>query len=112
MQLLARDHPDADAAVRDEVDEPERGEPAQRLADRRPADLELLGELLLAKDASGRELAGDDRLLDHERDVVGLGAVEAHVHECTPSNCCSSVEPRSASVEALPPVTAWTARSK
>src|SRR5207253_10259440 len=101
-----------DAAVRDEVDEPERGEAAQCLADRRPADLELLGELFLAEDASRRELAGDDRLLDHERDVVCLRAVEAHSHECTPSNCCSSVEPRSASVDASPPVTVSTTLSK
>src|SRR5213076_1643540 len=68
----------ADAAVRDERDEPEGGEPAERLADGRARDVELLGELLLAEHGSRLELTGDDWLLDHERDVVGLGAVEAH----------------------------------
>src|SRR5205823_12239166 len=83
VQVLPRDRAHADAAVRDERDEPEGREPAERLADRRARDVELLGELLLAEDGARLELAGDDRLLDHERDVVGLGAVEAHAGECT-----------------------------
>src|SRR5581483_1781722 len=57
---------------------PQRGEPAQRLADRRARDVELLRELLLAENGPWLELPGDDRLLDHERDVVGLGGVERH----------------------------------
>ena len=48
--LRARERPDAEAAVRLERDEPERGEPAQRLAHRRPADLVLRRDLLLAED--------------------------------------------------------------
>ena len=67
--------PHAYAAVRLEADEPERGEPAQRLAHRRPAHLELLGEVLLAQRAAGWDLARDDRLLERERDVVGFRAV-------------------------------------
>ena len=78
VQLLPRDRPDADAAVRHERDEPERRQPPQRLPHRRPRDVELLGELLLPEDGARGELPGDDRLLDHERDVVCLGAVEAH----------------------------------
>ena len=56
----------------------EGGEPAQRLPHRRARDVELLRELLLPEDGPGRELARDDRLLDHERDVVCLGGVESH----------------------------------
>jgi hypothetical protein len=78
VQLLPRNSPDADAAVGDEGDEPERRQPPQSFADRRSRDLELLGQLLLAEDGSRLELAGDDRLLDYERDVVGLGGVERH----------------------------------
>src|SRR5207342_1220427 len=77
-QLLARDRAHAHTAVRLERHEPERGELAQRLADRGAADLELVGELLLAQHGSGRELARDDRLLDHEGDVVGLRAERRH----------------------------------
>ena len=41
-------------------------------------DQDSRGLLLLSEDGPGRELPGDDRFLDHERDVVGFGAVEAH----------------------------------
>src|SRR5581483_10915107 len=78
VQLVARDRAHAHAAVRNERDEPERGESPQRLAHGRPRDVELLRELLLAEHRPGRELARDDRLLDHEGDVVGFGRVEAH----------------------------------
>src|SRR4029078_7080765 len=47
--LVEREHPNAYAAVGLEADETECGEPAQRLAHRRPAHLELLGEVLLAQ---------------------------------------------------------------
>ncbi len=55
--LVAGEHPHAHAAVRLEADEAEGREPAQRLANGRPADLELLGEVLLAERAPGRDLA-------------------------------------------------------
>jgi hypothetical protein len=73
-KLVARDRPDANPFVRGQRDEPGRGEPAQRLADRRPADVEALGELLLAENRSRGQLAGDDRVLERQRDLVGLGA--------------------------------------
>ena len=76
-QLLARERADADAAVRHELDEPERGQPSQRLADRRPRDPVLLGERLLAEDRARLDLAGDDRLLEGVRDLVGLGGLHA-----------------------------------
>src|SRR5262245_26964035 len=78
VQLLTRDRPDAHAAIRDERDEPECSETAQRLADRRARDVELLRQLLLAEDGPRCELARDDGLLDDQRDVVGLGGVETH----------------------------------
>ena len=85
VQLVPRDRADAHAAVRHERDEPEGGQAPQRLADGRPRDVELLGKLLLTEDGPGRELARDDRLLDHERDVVCLGGVETSLQtECTP----------------------------
>ena len=40
----------------------------------RAADAEPLGELFLPQDDAGRQLAGDDRVLERERDLVGLGA--------------------------------------
>ena len=52
LQLVARERANADAAVRDERDEPERGQPAQRLAHRRPRHVELLRELLLPEDGA------------------------------------------------------------
>ena len=61
-----------------ELDEPERGQTPQRLAHGRAADLVLLGELLLAEDRPRRDLAGDDRLLEREREIVGLGADRGH----------------------------------
>src|SRR5581483_4237639 len=93
LEVVARDRADAHAAVRHEGDETERGEAAERLAHRRARHLELLGELLLAEDGPRRELAGDDRLLDHERDVVGLRRVKGHsrkVYAGTVRNSTSS----------------------
>ena len=81
--LLARERPHAEAAVGLERDEPERGEPPQRLADRRAADGVLRRDLLLAQHGAGRELAGDDRLLERERELVGLGAAGFHAAKST-----------------------------
>src|SRR5579864_6117676 len=93
VQLVARDRAYSNAAVRDERDEPEGGQPPQGLAHGGARDVELLRELLLPEDGPGRELARDDRLLDHERDVVCLGCVEAHssrVYAGTVRNSTSS----------------------
>ena len=73
-QLLTGERPHADAPVRRERDESERRQPPQGLSNGRSANGELLGQLLLAKDGARRELSGDDRLLQVERDVVGLRA--------------------------------------
>ena len=74
LHLRARERPHAEAAVGLERDEAERREAAQRLAHRRPADRVLRRHLLLPEHGAGRELARDDRLLERERDLVGLGA--------------------------------------
>ena len=74
----ARDRADADAPVRLERDEPERRQPPQRLADRRAADVEPLGELLLAQHGAGRDQPADDLVLEHARDVVGLRGEGRH----------------------------------
>ena len=66
-----------------ERDEPERLEPPQRLAQRRPADAVLGRERLLPEHRARRELAEDDRLLDRERDLVGLRASRLHPCQCT-----------------------------
>ena len=71
-QLVAGERADANAAVRLERDEPERGEPAQRFADRRAADVEPLGEQLLPEHRARGDRAGDDLVLEDDRDVVGL----------------------------------------
>ena len=73
--LVPRQHAHPDAAVRLEGDEAERREPPQGLAHGCPRHVELLGQVLLAKHAPRRDLSGDDRLLERERDVVGLRAV-------------------------------------
>ena len=73
---------DANAAVGLERDEAERGQAAERLPDRRAADAVARRQLLLTKDGSRGELPRDDRLLQLERDVVGLGACRlAHGRE-------------------------------
>ena len=74
-QLLAGEHPDTNSAIRLEADEAERRKTPQRLAHRRPRDRELLGQVLLPEDAAGRDLPGDDRLLEREGNVVGLRPV-------------------------------------
>ena len=61
-----------DAPVRRKRDEPFGGEQPERLADRRPAHAELLGEPALAQHGFGRNRAGGDGLLDSQRDLVGL----------------------------------------
>src|SRR5262249_54964455 len=77
-ELLARDRAHAYASIRHERDEPERGEPSERLAYGRPADCEPLRELLLAENAAGRDLARHDRLLERERNVVRFRAGRHH----------------------------------
>ena len=74
-QIVMREGANTHAPVRLELDEAERREPAQRLPDRRPRDAEPLGELLLPEHRPRLELAGDDRLLDQDGDVVGLRAL-------------------------------------
>ena len=76
-QLVARQRPDADAPVRDELDEPERRQSPQRLADRRAGDSVLLGKRLLAQDRAGLDLPRDDLLLEGVRDLVGLRGLHA-----------------------------------
>ena len=100
-QLLDRDHPHAHAAVRHERDVPGRGQPPQRLPHRGPAHLEPLRELLLPQHRPGRELTRDDRVLEREGDLVGLGA--AFLLDQL-RNWAASVEPSSASVELSPSV--------
>src|SRR5581483_8761322 len=72
--LLPRERAHAKAPIRLERDEPERGQSPQRLSYRRPRDGVVRRELLLAEHRPRRELAGDDRLLEQEGDLVGLGA--------------------------------------
>ena len=108
-ELVARDLTHAHAAIGDERDEPGRGEPAQCLAHGRPADLELLRELLLAEDGAGRDLARDDRVLQGQRDLVCFRPV---LGVCQWRNCADSVEPSRASVEDVPWLTAEATRSK
>ena len=72
--LRPGERPDAEPPVGLERDEPERREPPQRLANRGPADLVLGRDLLLSENGAGRELTGDDRLLERKRDLVGFGA--------------------------------------
>ena len=77
-EVVVRERPDAHALVRLERDEPERRELPQRLAHRRPRDAEPLRQLLLAQDRAGLELAGHDRLLDQDGNIVGLRALRRH----------------------------------
>src|SRR5581483_7269871 len=87
-QLVARERSHADAAIRDEGDEAERRQPAERLPDRRPADAEPLRELLLAKDGAGLDPTRDDVVLERERDVVSLRRQRLHrgsVYDCARS---------------------------
>ena len=74
---------DANAAVGLERDETERGEPAERLAHRGPADVEPLGERLLTEDSARRDDPRDDLVLELAGDVVGLGGDGAHGVDCT-----------------------------
>jgi hypothetical protein len=76
-QLFARQRADADASVRDELDEPERGQAAQRLADRSPRDPELVRERLLTEDRARLDLPRDDLLLEGVGDLVGFGRLHS-----------------------------------
>ena len=84
-ELVRGDRADANAPVGLERDEAERGEPAERLAHRGPADVEPLGERLLPEDGARRDDPRDDLVLELARDVVGLGGDGAHDAECTNS---------------------------
>jgi hypothetical protein len=75
-ELLARERADADAAVGDELDEPQRRQAPQCLADRRPRDSVLLRERLLAEDRARLDLTRDDLLLEGVRDLVGLRGLQ------------------------------------
>jgi hypothetical protein len=72
-ELCTGQRPDLDTALAGERDEPERRELTERLTNRRTADAELLGELLLPKQIAGWELPREDRVLEDARDLVGLG---------------------------------------
>jgi len=76
---LARQRPDTYPAVRLELDEPEGCEPPQRLAHGCTADSVLFGELVLTQHLTRLQLARDNRLLDLEGDVVGLGSEPVHL---------------------------------
>src|SRR4029079_17906404 len=102
----------ADAAVGLERDEPERGQPAERLTDGRPRHPEPLRQLLLAEDRAGLELAGDDRLLDQDGDVVGLGALDRHGNRSyadTVRKSCSGTVSATAAKTSFAPCDASTA---
>ena len=58
------------AAIRAQLDEPARLQLAQRLADRRSADAELLGERLLPESRSRRQVAVEDARLQLRRQLV------------------------------------------
>src|SRR5262249_50250386 len=77
-QLLARQRPNTHATVRHEGDEPERRQPAERLADRRSRHAESLGELLLPEHHPGLDRARDDLVLEDEGDLVCLRRERRH----------------------------------
>ena len=62
---------DPRAAVGEQVDEPLGGEPAQRLAHRRPRDAELARQVLLMQARAALDLAAGDPLAQHRIDLVG-----------------------------------------
>ena len=97
-QLVRGDRADADAAVRLEGDETERGEAAKRLPHGRATDVEPLRERLLAQDGTRLDDAADDLVLEDARDVVGLGRECRHarrVYGGRPARCIfgSEIEP-------------------
>src|SRR3954468_3344722 len=61
------------AAARLDVDEPLAGEEDERLADRRPGGLQLLGERLGAKPRARRQGTGEDRLAQLVAGADGVG---------------------------------------
>jgi len=72
---------DLDTPLAGERDEPERRELPECFTDRRAADAELLRQLLLPKQIAGWELSREDRVLQGERDLVGLRRRLAHAAE-------------------------------
>ena len=104
-QLVAGERADANAAVRLEGDEAERGQPAQRFADRGAADVEALGEQLLAKDRTGGDRAGDDLVLEDDRDVVGLRRIRhqggVYGASCGNQRAATQMWPQSQEIGAL-----------
>src|SRR5262249_31723503 len=61
-----------------EGDEPERSEPAKRLADRRARHAEAFGELLLAEHNARLDRARHDLVLEDEGDLVCLRGERRH----------------------------------
>src|SRR5207302_338418 len=72
---------DADAAVGLREDEPLALEEAQRLAERRPADAELLREGDLGRRLAGRDLPAQDRVpqpVVDDADILAVSGARAH----------------------------------
>src|SRR5262249_55943335 len=71
LDLLDRDARDDEAAVGQGLDEPERLEPPQRLADGNAADAEVRGDVVLSQRRSLLEDAGGHRFANRLGDDVG-----------------------------------------
>src|SRR5690606_6526119 len=72
---------DDEAATRGRLDEALDHEPAEGLADRRPADIELAGDILLAQAVAGLQVAGAERSPERAEDAfaerqAGRGGIE------------------------------------
>src|SRR5690606_39705913 len=63
---------DPAALTRGDVDQPLVGQALDGLAQRRAADAELLHQGTLVEHLAGRELAGQDHVLEHAVRLVGL----------------------------------------
>ena len=77
--LAPRRAADARPAERRDLDDAERLEPAQRLANRRLARPELAGDLRLDDPRVGRMVAGEDALEDPILDLVGQDAARDRI---------------------------------
>ena len=85
----------AGAAVGDVLDEAGAVEPAQRLSDRHRAHPERLAELLDREPLAGRELAGDDRVVERAEGPVGERAVRRrHALEPEPAAAPTAIARR------------------
>ncbi len=93
-ELGPGDRPHANATVRLERHEPERGEAPERLANGRATHGEPLGELLLPENGPRRDHTRDDLVLEDTGEIVGLrgdrrvhaGSVERGTASCI-QNC-------------------------